>query len=62
MRNWQCCKSLVKAFDTINHKILLHVLPSFGITNISLHWFKSYLMNRKQTVKINNVIGQESFY
>jgi len=51
---------LAKAFDTVNYKILLQLLPSFGIKNVSLNWFKSYLTNRKQMVKINNVVGHES--
>jgi len=50
---------LKKAFDTVNHKILLHILPTFGINYLSLKWFKSYLYNRKQMVIINNVIGHE---
>jgi len=42
---------LKKAFDTMNHKILLQILPSFGINNLSLKWFESYLKNRKQMVR-----------
>lgn len=38
---------LKKAFDTVNHKILLHILPTFGINNFSLKWFESYLYHRK---------------
>jgi hypothetical protein len=44
-----------KAFDTVNHDILLKKLYGFGIRGLSLEWFKSYLDNRKQYVKINNV-------
>lgn len=36
------------------------MLPSFGISNLSLKEFYSCLENRKQRVRINNVIGQES--
>jgi len=46
-----------KAFDTVNHEISLNILPSFGINNLSLNWFKNYLHNRKQAVKINEVNG-----
>lgn len=38
---------LAKAFDTVNHDELLKTLPSFGISNESFMWFKSYLSNRK---------------
>jgi len=41
----------------VNHQILLNILPSFGINNSSLNWFKSYLHSRKQSVKINEVNG-----
>ena len=44
---------LSKAFDTVNHKILLNKLEHYGIRNESLCWFQSYLNNRKQFVTIN---------
>ena len=50
---------LSKAFDTLNHKILIHKLNFYGITNISLNWFESYLSGRKQFVEINNTISSE---
>jgi len=53
---------MAKTFDTVNYKILLQLLPSFGIKNVSLNWFKSYLINRKQLVKINNVVGKKKLY
>ncbi|XP_060845463.1 uncharacterized protein LOC132925050 [Rhopalosiphum padi] len=48
---------LSKAFDTVNHKKLINILPNFGITLTSLSWFTSYLENRKQTVRINGITG-----
>jgi len=46
---------LQKAFDTVNHKILLQKLYGYGIRGIVHEWFRSYLSNRKQFVSINNI-------
>ena len=39
---------LAKAFDTVNHKLLLE---HYVIRGIALEWFTNYLTNRKQIVK-----------
>ena len=44
---------LQKAFDTVDHGILLSKLDYYGIRGISNNWSKSYLSNRKQFVSIN---------
>ena len=43
-----------KAFDNVDHKILLSKLCYYGIRGSALDWFVSYLMNRKQYVTYNN--------
>jgi hypothetical protein len=50
---------LRKAFDTVNHEILLKKLHYHGIRGISLKWFESYLKNRKQYVQFNNKMSEE---
>ena len=43
-----------KAFDLINHDILLRKLASFGLPNILMKWFASFLTERTQQVKLCN--------
>jgi hypothetical protein len=44
---------LRKAFDTVNHEILLKKMHKMGIRGKELDWFKNYLSNRKQFVYLN---------
>ena len=44
---------LQKAFDTVDHNILLAKLANFGIRGIVYNWFKDYLNDRKQYVCIS---------
>ena len=46
-----------KAFDMVDHKLLLRKLELYGIVNRELAWCHSYLLDRKQVVRVN---GSES--
>ena len=47
---------LKKAFDTVDHALLLAKLERCGVRETPLKWFKSYLHQRKQVCKINNAV------
>ena len=49
---------LCKAFDTVDHTILLKKLQFYGIRGVALSLLSSYLSNRKQYTVINNVISE----
>ena len=53
-----CFLDLKKAFDTVNHRILISKLRKYGIRGYILQWFESYLKNRKQFVQIKNFKSQ----
>ena len=51
---------LSKAFDTLNHSILLTKLDHYGIRGIEKQWFDSYLKDRSQFVELNGCRSRTS--
>ena len=48
-----------KAFDTVNHGILLKKLEHYGIRGVAYDWFSSYLGNRKQFTCLDNTTSDQ---
>ena len=48
---------LKKAFDTVDHDILLNKLLRYGIRDLEHSWFVSYLNNRRQFCKVNGALS-----
>ena len=51
---------LQKAFDTVNHEILLQKMNHYGFRGITNEWLRSYLSERKQKVTINGFVSESS--
>ena len=49
---------LKKAFECVDHQILLNKLAMYGVCDRTLNWFESYLSNRNQTCKLNNIFSE----
>jgi len=49
---------LAKAFDTVDHNIVLTKLKHYGISGVAFDWFSSYLHNRSQQVVCNRIVSK----
>ena len=52
---------LKKAFDTVDHKLLVEQLSFYGVRGIANMWLENYLMNRKQYVVVDNQASRMQF-
>ena len=52
-----CFLGIEKCFDTIHHGILLQKLEYYGIQGYALQWFKQYLTDRTQCVRLGNSLS-----
>ena len=49
---------LQKAFDTVDHCVLLYKLKAMGFSELAVKWVGSYLGNRMQVVDIGDTMSQ----
>ena len=47
-----------KTFDSVNHEMLILKLQDVGTSSHTLQWFRTYLSNRKQVVRIHSTLSQ----
>ncbi len=47
-----------KAFDSVNHRLLLHKLRGYGIAPIVIGWFECFLSRRTFQVNVNGTLSQ----
>jgi len=50
---------LAKAFDTVNHEILLQILPSFGIDKMCIAWFKGISITGDKWLRLTMYVAKK---
>ena len=55
-----CFLDISKAFDRVNHGLLLDKLARIGVKQTELAWFNSYLRNRNITTRVDGICSSES--
>ena len=56
-KNQECCDTFEpKNFDSVDYQILLRKIQSVGASTSALKWFKSYLTNRYQVLRIHSSV------
>ena len=53
---WVVMIDFRKAYDLVDHTLLLKKLKYYKISEETISWFSSYLLGRKQKVFVNNVL------
>ena len=53
---------MARAFDCVNHEILLAKLHFYGIQGVSDVWFRSYLTNRRRKVEVISPNTAQNFF
>ena len=66
---FDCTKYLIailldfsKAFDTVNHSLLLRKLEYYGFRGLILNWFRSFLLNRSSRVRVDSCFPGHCMY
>ena len=55
-----CFLDMAKAFDKVNHDLLLHKLHSVGVYSLELKWFSTYLHGRSISTVVEGVKSSRS--